>query len=269
MLDRWFSVIKLPLSWRQFHRLPRNPAYKYEYLDKAAWLSPRPKFHSARLALRPSADGPPQEIEVHAGVIRFRRLEDRDWPRLARLFAGSFHRVQPFESLSDRRRLESARVCLKGTRDGHDGPIIRPACYVAYDDKDGRPVGANLVTLVPPVDLEDFWTFHWKTPPPPDCIEQRLGHAHLTWIFVKQWFAGYGIGSALLAHASESLIELGYSELVSSFILGNESSMLWHWRNGFELLSYCGSKRRFRAMMREQEPEAKPEAREAGTHPIS
>ncbi len=31
MLDHWFSVIKLPLSWRQFHRLPENPAYKYEY----------------------------------------------------------------------------------------------------------------------------------------------------------------------------------------------------------------------------------------------
>ena len=43
MLDRWFSVIKLPLSWRQFHRLPQNPAYKYEYFHKAAWLSPRPK----------------------------------------------------------------------------------------------------------------------------------------------------------------------------------------------------------------------------------
>ena len=46
MLDRWFSVIKLPMSWRQFHQLPRNPAYKYEYLEEAAWLSPRPKFYS-------------------------------------------------------------------------------------------------------------------------------------------------------------------------------------------------------------------------------
>ena len=65
MLDRWFSVIKLPMSWRQFHRLPRNPAYKYQYLEKAAWLSPRPKFYSARRVLgvdipfeEPKGEGP-------------------------------------------------------------------------------------------------------------------------------------------------------------------------------------------------------------------
>ena len=104
--------------------------------------------------------------------------------------------------------------------------------------KDGDPVGAILVTLVPPVDLDDFWSLRWKTPPPPDCVERRLGHAHLTWIFVGHRLAGYGIGTALLTHASDGLIELGYTELISSFILGNESSMLWHWRNGFELLSY-------------------------------
>lgn len=265
MLDRWFSVIKLPMSWRQFHRLPRNPAYKYEYFREAAWLSPRPKFHSARLELRRSPGGPPAEIEVHREPIRFRRLEDRDWRRLSRVFSGSFHRVQPFESLSDRRRLEAARDCLKHTRDGHDGPIIGPACYVASLEKTGRPIGAVLVTLVPPVDLEDFWTLQWKTPPPPDGVQRRLGHAHLTWIFVGPRFAGYGIGTALLEHASAGLIELGYTELVSSFIEGNDSSMLWHWRNGFRLLPYAGSRRRFHARMRELEAEEKPGSPEAAT----
>ena len=54
MLDRWFSTIKLPLSLKQFHQLPQNPAFKYEYINKIAWISPRPKFYSARLALRPA-----------------------------------------------------------------------------------------------------------------------------------------------------------------------------------------------------------------------
>ena len=201
MLDRWFSVIRLPLSWRQFHQLPRNPAYKYEYLEKAAWLSPRPKYYSARLKLPASGDSPARPDELPEAV-GFRRLEDRDWPRLSRPFAASFHRVQPFASLGERRRLEAARDCLKSTRDGRDGPIIRPACHVAFDDKGRRPVGAILVTLVPPVDLDDLWGLQWKTPPPPDCIEQRLGHAHLTWIFVGPRLAGSGIGSALLTHAS-------------------------------------------------------------------
>jgi hypothetical protein len=254
MLDRWFSVIKLPMSWRQFHRLPRNPAYKYEYLEKAAWLSPRPKFYSARRVLGGEPAGPALDTELPEAVD-FRRLEDRDWSRLSRVFAGSFERVQPFASLGDQRRLEAARDCLKHTREGHDGPIIAPACHVAVDPKDGDPVGAVLVTLVPPVDLEEIWSLRWKTPPPPDCVERRLGHAHLTWIFVARGIAGSGVGTALLAQACRGLRELGYTELISSFILGNDSSMLWHWRNGFELLPYSGSRRRFRAMMRAKEAE--------------
>ena len=59
-------------------------------------------------------------------------------------------------------------------------------------------------------------------------------------------------------------MELGYTELISSFILGNDSSMLWHWRNGFELLPYSGSRRRFRAMMRAKEAED-----DAGSRPAS
>jgi hypothetical protein len=253
MLDQWFSVIKLPISWRQFHRLPQDPSYKYEYLGKAAWLSPRPKLQSARLELR-HPGVLPAVVDAHDPVC-FRPLEEHDWPRLPRLFAGAFHRVQPFASLSDRRRLEAARSCLKFTREGGDGPLIRPACHLALSQEHQHPVGAVLVTLIPPVDLEDAWSLRWKSPPPPNCIEQRLGHAHLTWIFVGPWHAGYGVGTALLARASLGLIELGYSELVSSFILGNTASMLWHWRNAFQLLPSVSSRRRFRAMIRATNPQ--------------
>ncbi len=249
MLEDCFRVIRLPLSLAEFHRLPRNPAYKYEYINGATWLSPRPKFYSARLDLSARAVGADAGIELDEPVA-IRRLEDRDWPRLSRLFSASFSRVQPFASLSDRRRIEAARSCLRSTREGRDGPLIRPACLVALDRARARPLGAILVTLVPPVDLDDFWSLAWKEPPPPGCVERREGHAHITWIFVGPLRAGHGVGSALLAHAAEGLRELGYSELISTFLLGNESSMLWHWRNGFELLSYAGSLRRFRAMMR-------------------
>jgi len=254
MLDRWFSTIKLPLSWRQFHRLPRNPAYKYEYFDKAAWLSPRPKFHHARLSLRAGADELPAEVDAREAVT-FRPLEENDWPRLSRIFAASFGAVQPFASLSDRRRLEAARDCLKFTREGGDGPILHSACHIAVSKERHNPVGGILVTLVPPVDLEDIWSLRWKTPPTADSVEGRRGHAHLTWIFVGPWHAGHGVGTALLAHASRNLLSLGYTELITSFILGNDSSMLWHWRNGFELLAAAGSHRRFREMMRKQEPQ--------------
>jgi GNAT superfamily N-acetyltransferase len=249
MLEDWFRVIRLPLSLPEFHRLPRNPAYKYEYIGGVTWLSPRPKFYSAKLDLTSRALGPDSPIECDEPVT-IRPLEDRDWRWLTRLFSASFSRVQPFTSLSDRQRIEAARSCLKSTREGRDGPLIRPACFVALDQSRARPLGAILVTLVPPVDLDDFWSLAWKEPPPAGCIERREGHAHLTWIFVAPLRVGHGVGSALLNHAVAGLRTLGYSELISTFLLGNESSMLWHWRNGFELLSYAGSLRRFRAMMR-------------------
>jgi len=40
---------------------------------------------------------------------------------------------------------------------------------------------------------------------------------------------------ALLDMAVQALLRLGYKELTSTFIIGNESSMLWHWRAGFKL----------------------------------
>jgi L-amino acid N-acyltransferase YncA len=68
----------------------------------------------------------------------------------------------------------------------------------------------------------------------------------LTWIFVSPQRAGHGVGTALLAAAVGALRTMGYTELVSTFLRGNDSSMLWHWRNGFELLAYPGSPRRVR-----------------------
>jgi GNAT superfamily N-acetyltransferase len=255
MLDRWFSTIKLPLSLKQFHQLPQNPAYKYEYINKLAWLSPRPKCYSARLALRPQSEVAPETVDADE-AIGIRRLEEEDWASLTRLFAGAFSRVQPYASLSDRRRLESARECLDFTREGGDGPIIAPACHVAKSNEDNRCLGAIFVTLIPLIDLDEFWSMRWPSPPPPDSIERGLGRPHLTWIFVGPLHAGHGIGSALLAHASQSLLDLGYTELISSFLLGNTSSMLWHWRNGFELLPYVGSIRATRARWKKARPPA-------------
>ena len=42
MLDRWFSVIKLPLNWRQFHQLPQNAAYKKVRIPEQGGLAVAP-----------------------------------------------------------------------------------------------------------------------------------------------------------------------------------------------------------------------------------
>src|SRR5690242_3037494 len=61
MIDRWFSEIELPLTFEQFKTLPTNPAYKYEYFDAKAWLSPRPKSCHVLLNLEPSEEICPVE----------------------------------------------------------------------------------------------------------------------------------------------------------------------------------------------------------------
>jgi GNAT superfamily N-acetyltransferase len=115
---------------------------------------------------------------------------------------------------------------------------------------DADLIGAILITLLPAGDPTEYESYYWNEPPPPDLLEQRLGRPHLTWVFVSRGHAGEGVGSALLGAAVRVLREFGYSELVTTFLLGNDSSMLWHWRNGFQLLPYPGSKREVRKLRR-------------------
>jgi hypothetical protein len=94
-----------------------------------------------------------------------------------------------------------------------------------------------LVTLLPEGDPCDPACYSWSQPPPPDCIARAQGQPHLTWIFVVPMTTGRGIGTTLLGWAVGELRRLGFTRLLTTFLLGNASSMLWHWRNGFELLA--------------------------------
>lgn len=240
MCDEWMSVIKLPMTIDQFHRLPRNPAYKYEYLDGMAWLSPRPKYYRALLDL----DVRTAPLEGAHRTVVVRPLVESDWEDLEGPFAGAFRSRPPFSELDDEPRLQAARKALAFTRNGGDGPWVERASFVAASADGERPLGALLVTLLPLADLTDWDSYHWPEPPPPDAIERRLGRPHLTWIFVSPLHSGQGIGTALLAATVQALRDLGFTELASTFMLGNDSSMLWHWRCGFRLLPYPGSYRR-------------------------
>ncbi len=99
------------------------------------------------------------------------------------------------------------------------------------------------MTLLPDVEPSGWDSYHWPEPPPPDALVRRLGRPHLTWIFVSPFFAGQGVGTLLLSATVRELLALGYKQLASTFLIGNDSSMLWHWRNGFALLPYPGSLR--------------------------
>lgn len=233
MADEWMPTLRLPLAAEEFRRLPRNSAYRYEYLQGQALLTPSPRHYHALLDLHPF---PSQEEP------QLRRVVATDFPLLGTLFAAVFRQIQPYGSLDDPRRREAAHQALERTRSGGDGPWIEAASFVMGEAD--QPVGAIFVTLLPAGDPCDWDTYRWKEPPPPDAIERCLGRPHLTWIFVAPMYAGRGTGTALLGAAANALLRLGYRELLSTFMIGNDSSMLWHWRNGFRLLSYPGSVRR-------------------------
>jgi GNAT superfamily N-acetyltransferase len=235
MCDAWMPSLQLPLTLEQFHQLPRNPAYKYEYLNGQVHLTPRGKHYHALLDL---------DAIKPAEAAGLRRLEAEDWEELVPLFAGAFRATQPFGSLDDATRLDAAGKCLERTRSGGDGPWIEPASFVARDG--AHVVGAILLTLLPDGDPSDWDSYYWRGPPPADWLERRLGRPHLTWIFVGPLHRGDGIGTAMLTAAGLALRTLGYTQLASTFLLGNELSMLWHWRNGFRLLPYPGSPREMR-----------------------
>jgi GNAT superfamily N-acetyltransferase len=233
MIDDLFRSIDLPISIEEFHALPRNPAYKYEFFGGRAVLSPRPKCYHATLDLQPRP--PTGPIDLRHKSVSIRPLRDDDWDALPRLFSAAFRAILPFSLLGDSRRIEAAHDCLRTTRDGRDGELIDAACFVAVTSETDQPIGASLVTLVSETHDDEL-----------DRLAVDGVLPHLTWIFVAPLLTRQGVGTALLDRTINELAELGHRTLASTFLLGNESSMLWHWSNGFRLLSYLGSPRRFR-----------------------
>jgi GNAT superfamily N-acetyltransferase len=98
-----------------------------------------------------------------------------------------------------------------------------------------------LVSLIPRRSEGQWWNGLWDEPPPSDAISTRMGRPHLTWVFVGPAHASCGIGSQLLARAVAALDKLGYTDIASTFLVGNDPSVMWHWRNGFRLLRHAAS----------------------------
>ncbi|MCS6851579.1 MAG: GNAT family N-acetyltransferase [Gemmataceae bacterium] len=246
MWDEWMPALQLGVTPEQFRQLPRHPAYLYEYLNGIAYLSPRPRTFHAILDLNASLppDLPPRSDVVLRAVGRADRAE------LVVAFASAFDQAQPFAGLDEARRREAARQVLDRTFAGGDGPWIADASFAAWQEGPAlsrpRLVGAMLVTLVPGGDPADRDSYLWMEPPPPDCLERRLGQPHLTWVFVVPDLSRRGVATSLLAAVRDALRRRGYSQLLSTFMSGNEASVLWHWRQGFRLVEHPGAGRRWR-----------------------
>ncbi len=240
MCDEWMPTVTLNMTREQFEQLPRNPAYLYDHLHETVFLTPQPKHYHAVLDLERWAASESEDAAFH---IRPPAPEDEEL--FPEVFADAFEHVQPFGGLSREPRLAAARLVLGRTWQGGDGPLVRQASFSAVRpaQSPSKPVGAVLITLVPGGDPAQTESYRWPGPPPRDLQEGPLGQPHLTWIFVSPVWKTTGLGSILLGHSVTALRELGYRSLWTTFLLGNDASMLWHWRNGFTLAAFPMSRR--------------------------
>src|SRR5262245_43632252 len=137
MSDHWMPTITLSMTIEQFRQLPRHPAYRYEYLNGKATLSPNTKHYHALLQLAP-IDAAPD--------VAVRPMVSQDWQPLVPVFSTAFSYIQPYGSLDDNLRRQAAFEALERTRTGGDGPWIERASFVAVDQ--GKLLGAILITLL-------------------------------------------------------------------------------------------------------------------------
>jgi len=243
MSDEWMPSLTLNLTREEFDMLPRHPAFKYELLEGRTYISPWPRYAHAQLRLR-SFRVDPGDV----GNAALRLVQPSDLAELALTFRNAFGHLQPFGSLSDEVALQAAVKSLQHTFDGNDGPLAEPASFVAmHGDK---IVGAIFITILPGGEVCDWGSMHWHDRAPPDLWDIGAGQPHLTWIFVERFEQGDGVGTQLLQRAVRALKKRGYKTLWTTFMIGNDSSLRWHWRNGFDLLPNGLSKRNLRVRIR-------------------
>ncbi|MBX3438408.1 MAG: GNAT family N-acetyltransferase [Planctomycetaceae bacterium] len=246
-IDEAFPAVEFPISWDIFHRLPRHAGYRYDYLQGQAYLTPEPRQYHCLLDLAPRTAE--QEIVTQLTQVTIRPMREADWPAFKPIFERAFRESTPLGQADESAAGRAVREALERTETQGSGPVLADACFAAWGRLPGHDacvMGGLLTTLLPQGDLERFDDPTWTEPPPSDAAAERWGRPHLTWIFVDPWITRNGVASAMLDHAVNALFDMGYRELASTFLLGNESSTLWHWRNGFRLVSYVGSPRRWK-----------------------
>jgi GNAT superfamily N-acetyltransferase len=235
----WFRTVEFPLAWDAYRRLPRHSAYRYEYRQGKATITGRPLYRHCRIPIPPSpapSETTPalQTLELVPWTQASLTAGQKD--RLVDLYQAAFAETVPFPALTKEDQFAAAFSILGGSIAGFDGVPIPQASFVIRSRAEKMPVAAALLTLTAPGNWTDFTDPAWKAAPPKDPVRQQWGHPHLTWLFVRPDFQRQGLGTRLLTQARQQLSQLGYAWLFSTFLVGNNSSLLWHWKQGFELI---------------------------------
>lgn len=218
-LDRYVTPLKLPMPIDLFWRFPHLAAYKAEYQAGHAELTYRPRLCMARLPVAPRAERKTSGVSI--GPLDVARSIEP----LSKLFTNSFARVPPLDAMAPTTRRHAADAAMKHTAGGGDGPLFRPACFAANDPKTGEMIGAAILCEIGL--RSDEW--------PEEELPPKL--VNLTWLFVSPKHQRQQIASTLVDRVVTVLAEERVSWLLSHLLEDNVPSVMFHWRQGFELLS--------------------------------
>lgn len=232
MWEQWMPTLRLGMTREEFQQLPRNPSFTYDFVDGEVYIRPFPLIYHGCLDLQNYHS--PKDLHIRNG-ISIQPLENAKILGLSNLFDECFKTVQPFAGMSERQRQEAVRYCLDRTQSGKDGLCLDDSCFCAKDQEQ-RIVAAIIITQLERIDELSILNANKMN-------EQKNYEPHLTWIFVHPAYGRSGVGTALLRQSASVLGSQNYHRLYSSFLPGNLTSILWHWRNGFQLLSGPGSLR--------------------------
>ncbi len=235
MLPDWFVPAQIRMTWEEFQKLPRHPAYRYEYRNGELRQSGRPILRNCRIKTEFQAASKVDD-RIEALRLSFADLKNFNGQALTTLFKQAFARSAPYFSLSPAELDQAVQDHFLSVLQAHPWPIAWSASRLLLKESSNEPVAASVVTLVPDANWTDFTDPKWQQQAPPDALEKCWGHPHLTWIFVSPQYQRHGIGSILLSEARNEVRNLGYRNLFSTFLVGDYESMLWHWKQGFELI---------------------------------
>ncbi len=232
----WFKPAVYRMCWEEFRKLPRHPAYRYEYRRGELTISGRPRQLNCRLPLETFPVAPTQQTN-RSDNFQQTPLKTSSESRLVELFEQSFSQTFPYRHLEARERRRAAESQIGKAFHGSSWPVNDDASQILINNENQQAVAAAIITQVPDGNWSDFSDPAWQCRPAKDAAGQKWGVPHLTWIMVDARFQRRGLAALLLRHASETVRQQGHTHLFSTFHIGNHASMLWHWKQGFQLIS--------------------------------
>ena len=191
------------MSLAEFRLLPRDPGWKYEYLDGMAHVTPRARFATVQVGVRSRPLDPP---------LPLRRVTRADQEELVAAYVAAFADSVEYCDVAPEEVSRSARENIQAFCAGGRGEVLPSSC-VAIEEAPAHPVGvvagAALVTRA------------------------RDGRPLLDMLFVRPRWQRRGLATDLVSWSLGELLTHGETMLRSRYHLANEPSRAWHHRFGF------------------------------------